>query len=199
MDWLSLVPYSLIGGLMGFLATRFFFWVKTPKPVDRHELPRLRAEAIRIIQASDTNEFSRDMEITLVTGSKDVEALRIFVKFGEHCKYANLAYIVTGMRVQRMKMKPSDLTLDHIKLANDIDTIENNIIMSDTASLTPRTALDLRTKSRRVMYFAFQNMDQSQSILSIMRDRGITDLPQIKELLSVMKKTNNTSLSEGML
>jgi hypothetical protein len=198
MDWLSLVPYGLFGGLMGFLGTRLFIWAKTPKPVDRHELPRLRAEAIKIIEASDPNEFSREMDIPVISASKDVEVLRTFVKFGDIARFSLINALICGMRYKRVKIKPSELTIEHIALVHDFMSVENGILMSGTVK-TPEDASRIGSKIRSIMYYAMQNMEHSQRILSIVRDRDITDLTQVKELLSVMNKSENPPLAEGWL
>lgn len=198
MDWLHLMLNALLGGLFGFCMIKFVEWVRKPKPVDRNEIPRLRKEALRILDECGRSDFNKGWEQTTIASERRVDNLRVYARFIGEYRVVEISSLISWMRINRTKMKPEELTAEHMRFYSQFMEAERHHVLGHSGVQSATAWKKERTSVYKPMFYAFEHMDDSAMILSIVRDRGIFDIREIKSLLADMKSSGGV-LSDGAL
>lgn len=99
-------------------------------------------------------------------------------------------YMRIGKKPSSVSITPESLTSEQVKVFTEVTRSISNEI--DLGSIIDNDA-------NRVAYYAMENLGDYPMILSIINNRGIKELNQIKEVLAEMKLGQSGALAEGSL
>lgn len=211
MDLMTAVISALSGAAIGFAASLLWRWSRKPKPVDRHEVPRLRAEIMEVIKEqhkNDSNDFGLMVDSASVK-DEGVEYLRLFAKF---CK----DYPLSDIRRSAVLLKKATMDQDgktrghgytdygtnvelspwHIEMMQAFTETENSYQPQPT---TRDEKFEIWSKVSEITAYAYRLPHDADKILSIVRDRGIYELETVQALLKDMETPGTGAISSGAL
>lgn len=99
-------------------------------------------------------------------------------------------YMRIGKNPSSVSVTPESLTSEQVEVFTEVTSAISNEI--DLVSI-------IDNEANRVAYYAMENLSDYPMILSIINNRGIKELTQIKEVLAEMKLGQSGALAEGSL
>lgn len=197
MSVFNIVIWSVFAVIMAFNVRAM--WRPIPRSFGDKE--KMREEAMRAVEASDLTDFEKDLGLLEVDRTQSIERLRLYARFGSEFSIMTIDSLASNLRINYTKlltnMTPSRITRDHLAV------YERFVLLRRRINFTPDSVDDEVNRDRkdlsRTAVYAMTHMDQADEIVSIMTERSVYELKQVKALLGKMSQIPNSDLAEGVL
>lgn len=171
-----------------------------PRPRNRREMPELREEALRVLQASDKSDLEKSVDEQFIASAEQVEYLRLYVRYLPQYRSTFLNALVESLRLARMQfktnLKSSELTDEQMKVYAEFAKLVTDLISEHD---TEKEMQKRRNTILRTGFYAMNHMDQAEDILTIVKGRGVYDLKSVKALLKQIEENPAGPMSDGVL
>lgn len=174
----------------------------------REEVKALHRQALETnIGLTNINELERESNAGQINKAasfrtRDIQLLRAYAANLPKHLAVSIDVTVYCLRLEMARglttLTPDALTAEHYAVAEEL----RDISMEREPSLVnvqPRSEVKYSlAEYERIVSYALENIDQGQLIVSLVRDRGMTDLESVKSMLKQMSE-GSMSLAEGEL
>lgn len=186
-----------------FLSVMALFHAHNLRPftLNPRTKPRLREQALDALAASDRDTLPKFYETDRIKDEKRLEYLRLYARFIGTISAHDLREIIIFLRLARRKLHtkltPQKLTEDQAAVYAEFAEAWKDV---PEPSDEKRGQADKRWYSfMRVALHAMTNLDESDKILYVVRERGIYNLREVKDMVNALNLVPSSALSEGML
>ena len=188
-----------------FTAVGMTYNVRTlwrPLPHSFKEIPELRREALRATRESNRIAFDKVLDETIIKRRKSVEYLRLYVRFLDKYNAVDINVIISRIRMHRTKLQtnltPSKITAEQFTLFRRFEDVKLGVLPF-VDGIPPKKRQKQRRAFERTTIYALGHMSVAEDIFSIVEQRGVYDLKQVKPLLKDIKSVPTGALSDGTL
>lgn len=167
------------------------------------KLETLRKEALDIILNNDSSFTLKGIDLPLVGEAKDVEALRLFIRFEGQIAFYNLAAMVSTVKLRRMEyrtnLRARNITREQADVFFAINDMKSDILERFEEEGSNKALKREHKKVELTALYAMANMGEADEIVSIVKDRGVYQLKHVKSLMGQMQESSVTPLNDGVL
>jgi hypothetical protein len=179
------------------MSHNIFVWWR-PLPRSKRKMDALRKVALAKMEDADRDYHYKTFDEDRIRNEKSYEYLVLYSRLVGEYRTTTLKALASRIRHQRHGMRtflrPLALTAQHV----DVYKAFNDF--SDDAAVNSGPDGDKNYKKlERTMMYALNHLDEAEAVLTVLRERGVYELKQVKSLVKETKESPAPTLSEGML
>jgi hypothetical protein len=176
---------------------------RLPRVARGKNLARLRQEALGVFDSIEMKDWEQRIFRPTLMSEKVEERLRAYVRFKGEFRPTDVAAAYANLRYARTRfmtaMNPSTMSEHHMRVFCEFH--DRDGLRYELAPETDDKKVLRRFESQltRTLWYAASHADQTEKVMTIVRERGVYRLKDIKDLLKNMDEAPAAALSDGML
>lgn len=194
MSMFTIICWSLTTVVMSH---NIFVWWR-PLPRSKQKMDALRTAALIKMERSDREYHYKTFDEDRIRNEKSYEYLVLYSRLVGEYRTTTLRALASKIRHQRHAMRtflrPLTLTAQHVDVYNAFSDFNDDAEVNSGPDGNKNYK-----KLERTMMYALNHLDEAESILTVLRQRGVYELKQVKSLLQEIKEAPAPTLSDGML
>lgn len=160
---------------------------------------RLREEALALLESSDKPSFIKEVDRDKINADNKFEHLRLYAILADKHKTIRITSFVSSLRWHRMtyrtNMRSKSVTPESFAVFETFYEVSDDLLVG----LDKKPYRKRQSDIYGIAFYAMQHMDKADRIVSLVEERGITKLKDIKALLKDIDELPSSALAEGML